>query len=204
MTTLFLSAIAALTTYWLILAIIVIFTYWVFWPLVAFIVSRPAVFTRLVRRAQRTPHFHLTGYMNRWWLFNPITTIEAQMEDGRGRVVESLLTQKIARYPWCPVSIRIHHILRADRARHPHNHPGSFRTIVLHGWYDERRDDGVYTRHAGDTAVLDHGEFHHVNEVSAGGVWTLFIMWDWRSTWGFRLDDGSVVPHQEYHNGGQP
>ena len=52
--------------------------------------------------------------------------------------------------------------------------------------------------------MLEHGEFHHVNEVSAGGVWTLFIRWGWRSAWGFRLDDGSVVPHQEYPNGGKP
>lgn len=174
----------------LILAIVAILAYWLFWPLVAFIVSRPAVWARLVARAARTPYFHLEGYMLRWWLFNPIVTTP----DGT----------KTPRYRWCPISIRIHHILRADKARHPHNHPGSFRTIVLDGWYDETRDDGIYTRHQGDTAVLEHGEFHHVNEVSAGGVWTLFIMWDWRSTWGFRLDDGSVVPHQEYHNGGKP
>ena len=174
----------------LILAIIAILLYWLFWPLVAFVVSQEPVRRRLITQAQKTPYIHLPGYMSRFWLANPIET------DAAGR--------KTPRYRWCPVSARIHHILRADRARHPHNHPGTFRTVVLDGWYDEERDDGVYTRHAGDTAVLEHGEFHHVSEVSQGGVWTLFIMWGWRDTWGFRLDDGSVVPHQEYRDGGRP
>ncbi len=190
----------------LILATIAILGYWLFWPLVAFIVSRMPVARWLIDRSLRTPYFHLDGYMMRWWLFNPITTseVEGLAHDIEGNVVLRREVHKEARYGWCPVSARIHHILRADKARHPHNHPGSFRTIVLDGWYDETRDDGIYTRHQGDTAVLEHGEFHHVNEVSAGGAWTLFIMWDWRSTWGFRLDDGSVVPHQEFHNGGKP
>lgn len=202
----------------LILAIVAILGYWLFWPLIAFIVSRAPVARWLIDRSLRTPYFHLDGYMHRWWLFNPIETLEvrrtskdipANLAPHLRRFLESIpvggtKTLKKPRYRWCPVSARIHHILRADKARHPHNHPGSFRTIVLDGWYDETRDDGIYTRHQGDTAVLEHGEFHHVNEVSIGGVWTLFIMWDWRGVWGFRLDDGSVVPHQEYHNGGKP
>lgn len=161
-----------------------------FWRMIAKIIARPKVLQALYRRAEKTPYFHLRGYMDRWWLLNPITTAA----DGT----------KTAKYPWLPVSARMHHILRADQARDKHNHPGSFRTLIGKGWYIEERDDGTYHRQAGDTSVLLSGEFHHVNQVSEGGVWTIFIMWGWTGLWGFRTPDGSVVPHQDYKNGGQP
>lgn len=170
-----------------------------FWRMLAKIIARPKVLQALYRRAEKTPYFHLKGYMERWWLFNPITTTEVWVHDERQ-------ITKTAKYPRCPVSIRMHHILRADHARDKHNHPGSFRTLIGLGWYVEHRDGVPYPilRKTGDTSVLLNGEFHHVSEVSEGGVWTIFIMWDWRGTWGFRTPSGDVVPRQDYKNGGQP
>jgi hypothetical protein len=165
----------------------------ILWRLAAKVVSRPAVAQWLYRRAQRTPYYHLVGYMDRWWLFNPIVTTV----NGAGVPV------KTAKYPRCPVSVRLHHILRADKARDKHSHPGSFRTLIAKGWYVEARDDGEYLRSAGDTAVLLVDEFHHISAVSPGGVWTIFIMWDWRGTWGFRTPSG-FVPRADYHNQGRP
>lgn len=159
------------------------------WRRIAAFVARPAVLQWLYRRAEKTTYFHLDGYMNRWWLFNPIETVG---------------DTKLAKYPWCPVSVRMHHILRADKARNPHNHPGSFRTLIGKGWYIEDREDGDHVRLQGDTSVLLNGEFHHVKAVSEGGVWTIFVMWDWTGKWGFRLPSGEVVPHQHYKNGGKP
>ena len=78
----------------LVLAIIAILAYWLFWPLVAFIVSRAPVARWLIDRSLRTPYFHLDGYMMRWWLFNPI---------------ETYFGKKVPQYDWCPISIRIHH-----------------------------------------------------------------------------------------------
>lgn len=177
-----------------------------FWPAVAWIVSRDRVFQALYRRAEKTPYWDLEGYMRRWWLFNPIKTTYETV--GTTVVHDETITEirevKTAKYPWCPVSIRMHHILRADNARDRHNHPGSFRTILGTDWYKEERDEGTFIRRKGDTAVLRHGEFHHVSEVAPGGVWTIFIMWDWRSTWGFRMPDGKIVDHREYHNEGKP
>lgn len=40
------------------------------WRILALIVSRRLIANHISKRAQRTPYFHLTGYMNRWWLFN--------------------------------------------------------------------------------------------------------------------------------------
>lgn len=195
-----------MTTSFLVGAILgLIFSYG-FWPAVAWIVSRDNIFQALYRRAEKTPYWDLEGYMRRWWLFNPINTTYETV--GTTVVHDETITEirevKTAKYRWCPFSVRMHHILRADRARHPHNHPGTFRTILGKGWYWEHRDDGVFLREKGDTALLRHDEFHHVGEVSPGGVWTIFIMWNWRTTWGFRLEDGTVVPHREYHNGGKP
>lgn len=152
-----------------------------FWKLIAKIAARPAVRRYLVERAKRTPYFHLDGYMNRWWLFNPTPA----MNNGKGR-----------RFEWLP-SIRVHHILRADNDRHPHNHPWDARTIILAGFYVEKRDEGVYARLPGDTAVIEADTFHRILSVSDGGVWTLFISWKWQHVWGFRTADG-FVPWRKY------
>lgn len=151
------------------------------WRAVAAVVSHPRIATWLIARAQRTPYYHLTGYMGRWWLFNGTPPLC----DGKGR-----------RFEWLP-SIRIHHILRADGDRHPHNHPWRARTFVLRGWYIERRDAGVFIRSRGATAALGHDEFHHIESVGPGGVWTMFVSWKWRHVWGFRTPDG-VVPWRKY------
>lgn len=151
------------------------------WRFVAHVVSRPRIADALIHRAQATPYLHLKGYMLRWWLFNPTPPLSG----GKGR-----------RFDWLP-SIRIHHILRADDARHPHSHPWPARTFILKGWYRERRDEGVFIRKPGDTAALRHDEFHNIEAVSPGGVWTLFVSYRWRHVWGFRTPEG-VVPWRKY------
>lgn len=156
------------------------------WKFIAYIVSRPLVYTWLIDRAQRTPYLHLEGYMFRWWLFNPYWGP--------------------SHWPWLP-SIRIHHILRADLDRHYHDHPWDARTILLSGWYQERRlrfysDTALplastFERFHGDTASLKYGEYHRIEHVSIGGVWTLFITWKYQGPWGYYVD-GVKVPHRIY------
>lgn len=157
------------------------------WKVVASIVTTPIITSYLIRVAQRTPYFHLEGYMNRWWLFNGYSEV------GRGVIIPKL-------FPSLP-SIRIHHILRADTARDPHDHPWDARTIILKGGYTERRLIGdakkVFCRWRGDTATLKYGEYHSIDEVSAGGVWTMFITYRYRGPWGF-LVDGKKIPWQYY------
>lgn len=177
------------------------------WRAIARIVSRPAVAAWLIQRAQRTPYTHIMSadgqdcYMGRWWLFNPYPG-------------PSSYTRKGWR-DWVP-SVRIHHIMREDRDRHLHDHPWNARTIVLRGWYEEERptrsntgqvpDDlvkvgsqlrDVFKRRQGYTGRLLFGEYHRISEVSDGGVFTLFITWRERGTWGFDVD-GRKVPWREY------
>ena len=134
--------------------------------------------------------------MERDWLFNSYSGMEEPDETKRHD----------RRIKWLP-AVRIHHILRADTARHPHDHPWDARTIILKGGYIERRLDGydtngkeyysTFLRGKGDTATLKYGEYHAIDEVSEGGVFTMFMTWDYKGTWGF-LVDGKKVQWREY------
>jgi hypothetical protein len=158
----------------------------------------PAVRDMVLRLADREPDFTIIGddgseYMRHYTLFNPITA-------GKRK------------YPFIPVTIRIHHILRADQDRHPHDHPWYARTWILDGWYVEGRQEYVdvpvddeplskqtvwYRRAAGDTARLGFQQYHRIAQVGDGGAWTLFAFGRYRGAWGF-LVDGEKVPFREY------
>lgn len=177
----------------------------ILWQIIAHIITRPRVTAWLIARAQRTPYTHITSadgssiYMGRWWLFNPY----GRSADGE---------QTPARLSWLP-SIRIHHIKRPDQDRDLHDHPWNARTIVLRGWYEEEREQecqflgtknhswrglgGTWVHGAGYTGRLLFGQYHRISDVSEGGVWTLFITWKKRGTWGF-LVDGKKVPWRTY------
>ncbi len=109
------------------------------WKLVAKVVSQPRVAQWLY--AHSTPYFDLYDrdtkklYMHRVWVFNGIL-------DRR----DATCSNRTTPYPRLP-SVRIHRIMRPDLARDPHDHPWNARTIILKGWYRERRDDGVHYRH---------------------------------------------------------
>lgn len=185
-----------------------------FWRVLAKVLARPAIADWLIARAKLTPYQHIMSadgtemYMGRWWLFNPY----------------SRTTHKPALW-WCPWSFRIHHIMRPDEDRDLHDHPWNARTIILRGWYREQRllraDDPALQhllmkaaelrqsfdaafqatecidRLPGDTAQLLHGEYHRIDEISPGGVFTLFITSKWRGDWGF-LVNGVKVPWRTY------
>lgn len=157
------------------------------WQIVADVVSTPIVRDYLIKRAMRTPYFHLEGYMNRYWLFN---AYDFDVKDKYKRKKESI--------SWLP-SIRIHHILRKDEDRALHDHPWDARTIILKGWYLERLYGNTIPqmRIEGDTRAIKFGEYHSIDEVSEGGVWTMFFTWKYMGVWGF-LVDGVKVPWRTY------
>lgn len=158
----------------------------IFWRVIAFIASRRVVADAIIRRAARTPYFHLVGYMGRWWFFNGY-------EAGRDDLTDA---ERQAAKPFPRLSsARVHHILREDRAQHLHDHPWDARTIILRGWYIECRENGpARVLRRGDTATIRFGEFHHIERVSEGGVWTLFIVGRYGGKWGFNVDGKKVAP----------
>ena len=137
----------------------------------------------IVGWAKRTPYFHLhhadgSVYMGRWWLF---------------------------RTPW--LSARIHHIATPDFDRHFHDHPFGFVSVILSGWYVERRPtsvdpcfDGASGRETGVIAHRRTGSVawrrctdrHIIDRVSPGGAWTLVFVTPKRQWWGFYTPEGKV------------
>lgn len=154
------------------------------WKLIARIISQPKVADWIIRRAMKTPDEHLNGYMNRYWFFNPYL---------RG-------TQRHKRrWEWLPLSIRIHHILRADSALDMHDHPWNARTIILKGFYIELKENQLEgnVRWPGDTSAILFNGYHHISYVRESGVWTFFIMFKYQGVWGFKVN-GVKVPYREY------
>lgn len=184
------------------------------WRVLAYVATRKRVFVWLLRRGFRTPYSHITSadgsdvYMRRFWLFNPysVETGERQGEWAKRSWWREMLP-----------SVRLHHIRRADQDRHLHDHPWNARTIILKGWYEEERyvDEGELAavwrerqspsaqqlrrniRLAGYTGRLLFGQYHRITQVPRDGVWTLFITWRKRGSWGFDVD-GHKVPWREY------
>lgn len=177
------------------------------WHVVARLVSLPRVAAWLIARAQRTPYTHIRSmdgrslYMGRWWLFN-----------GYGK--DAAGEQLPAPVRWLP-SVRIHHICRPDLDRDLHDHPWDARTIVLRGWYIEQLPAGAEggvpsasgacrwrMRSRGATGRLMFGEYHRIDTISEGGVWTLFFTWRFQGDWGY-LVDGRKVAHGAYRGLGR-
>jgi hypothetical protein len=156
------------------------------YKLIAWVLSRPKVFKYLLARAKKTPYTHIYGatdkelYMERYWLFNPFLVSGAK-----------------PKHSWCPLSVRIHRIVKPDDDRHLHDHPWNARTFILKGCYTEERLDGPHIRWEGDTARLNFGEYHRISHVPRDGVYTLFVSGKYRGTWGF-LVDGAKVPYRRY------
>ena len=151
----------------------------------------------LIRIARRTPYFHLRHadgslYMERFWLVRP------------GR--------------WLPFAVRLHQIRTADYDRHFHDHPWNFVSVVLRGYYIERRPDEIdpcFGRYGDSDVELQHSV--HRNQYSiayrrctdrhlivwvAPGTWTLVITSRKRHWWGFYTPAGKVHwrDYESVHN----
>ena len=136
----------------------------------------------IVGHAMNTPGEMLDGYMERF-----LTAPDPKLNEGQS------------------ISQRVHHILRADHDRDYHTHPWQSITVILAGWYIERRpadpeqpmelDQTQYVEQlyrAGESVYRRASDAHRIIEVSPGGVWTLFSMGPWEQDWGFRTPEGFV------------
>jgi hypothetical protein len=131
----------------------------------------------VIERARQTPHSHLPGYMERYWLIhyrNPLG-----------------------------LALRVHHILRSDE-RDFHNHPWSYLTLILRGGYfevtPERRDGAVVgerRRWYGPGSLLWRraGWYHRLEIPPGQTAWTLFGTGRMRRHWAFLEPDGRERPH---------
>mgnify|MGYP007112222911 CR=1 FL=1 len=156
------------------------------WRIAAYLIA--CIAPLLIVIAKRRPYSHLSGYMLRYWLFNPY-----QHADGT-YVKQGWLGKHLP-------SIRVHCILREDTDRNLHDHPWDARTVILRGAYFEQTLTGSDWRLPGHTRAIRFGEFHRISFVDPEdgdpGVFTLFFTWKYMGTWGF-LVDGVKVDWRTY------
>lgn len=165
----------------------------------------------LIRRAVRTPYRHLGSddglYMGRWWL---VPYRKEQVLSFWRRPIGWVL-QRFG------VAVRIHLIASADAARHLHDHPWAFVSVVLSGGYVEARpfdalhptfytsDDGDREclthscRRAGDVGFRRATDRHSIVRVEPD-TYTLFITGPDRHWWGFYTQAGKVY-FKDYDSG---
>lgn len=143
------------------------------WTIIARIASRPRISAWLIRQAQKRPYIHIGDYMHRWWL--------------------------VPERRWLPLAIRVHHIRLPDADPYLHDHPYNWRTIVLRGWYVEEDVFGQWhVRLECGTRAASAETLHRINNVSSGGVWTLFILLGKRrNRWGFMVGNPARKIHWE-------
>lgn len=171
----------------------------------------------------RTPYFHLEGYMERYWLVPfPIANPPAFLKEDTGCYSVCFFKRPIAWiFQKLGIAIRIHKILRSDNGRDFHNHPWNFISIILKGCYFEITpkfdENGFYQGENktfytnNDVLFRQHKHFHRLrllfgniyNERGEYGVtylpvWTLFITFRKRCTWGFMQKPYGITPHFLY------
>jgi hypothetical protein len=196
--------------------------------MIGYLLTRPAIRNWIIKRAMRTPDDPIYAadgsgeiYMNRYWLFNPLT----KKSDG----------EWVRKHRMIPFSIRVHNIRLPDDDRHLHDHPFNARTWIMVGGYEELRaeyidyygetgrhrnpaflgeryiggnyeDDLVgveYARHEGSSTTLTFEHYHKITRIYehdnpiGPGAWTLFCFGDYVGPWGF-LVDGAKMVHREY------
>lgn len=181
---------------------VVLFT--IVWLLVLIALADFRPIDWLIERAKRTPYFHLDGYMARFWLVPYNTVIERSpgAADGTGPVTWRRPVAKLLQA--LGIAARVHHILRSDHGRDPHDHPWPFVTIILRGGYYEVRFDAdgkaIRSRWHGPGSVLFRRatDLHKLVLPEGQTAWTLFVTGKKCQTWGFKPEGAPKVPYWQY------
>lgn len=83
--------------------------------------------------------------------------------------------------------LMVHHFQPNADDRAEHDHPASFVTVVLRGYYDDESPAGVERMRAG-VVRFRAAEHRHRTRVSPRGCWTVVFMGPKRRLWGFWKD----------------
>lgn len=159
----------------------------------------------IIALAKRTPYFHLPGYMDRFWLVpyakaisREVAELHSVSYDGTGPVAfrQRPFAWVLQRFG---IAARVHHILRSDEGREPHDHPWPYLTIILKGGYYEHRyeDDGrlrgVKWHGPGSVLYRPAGSWHMLKLPQGDTAWTLFVTGRYVGTWGFLTPTGKEL-----------
>ena len=99
-----------------------------------------------------------------------------------------------------PFNIFIHRFLKSD-PDDLHDHPWSFRTIILCGGYWEYTENGKFWRKPLSYRFAPANTFHRIElDKNIPYCWTLFIPGKQSKDWGFKTRDGWVQNDTYFHN----
>lgn len=139
----------------------------------------------LIKTAKKHPYSHIKGidggdYMRRWWLIP---------------------------YNRLGISARVHEILQSDDARHYHDHPWWYITLVLRGGYWENTPiydkSGLYVgknrKWVGPGRILFRRakSWHYLDLDKGASAYTLFICGRKSQKWGFLFQPNYKVYYRE-------
>ena len=94
----------------------------------------------------------------------------------------------------CPYfGIYLHKWFKPDPRSTPHNHPWPFFSLIIWGWYVERRIGGRQSIRW--INVVHRQDFHSVAEVKPG-TWSLMFVGRDRGDWGYL--DPDYIPFEEH------
>lgn len=102
--------------------------------------------------------------------------------------------------PW--FEVKLHHILLPDGERELHDHPWSFLSFVLRGWYLEESQTYPSARKRINLIRWINRksaiELHRIAQVPPKGVWTLVFCGRRVREWGFSFPGGRWQKWDEY------
>lgn len=127
--------------------------------------------------AYRTPYAPIGSYMDRWWFMPELYGERA----------------------------RVHRTNRSDHARHFHDHPWHFVSVILEGGYSEQIEvqpgaNPLYEtrRYRAGDVLFRHAEHRHRLEIEPGiEAWSLVFTAPKSRDWGFWTPEG-FVPWRDY------
>lgn len=93
--------------------------------------------------------------------------------------------------------LALHQIHKSDADRHLHTHPFAYVACQLAGSMREVQPDGTYKRRPGYLRVRRHESRHRLELPAGREVWSLFLGFNRRGSWGFAVN-GRIVDHKEY------
>lgn len=125
---------------------------------------------------------------------------------------EYILRLHVLKTPW--FAICLHWINKPDPEPYLHDHPVSFLSLILRGWYEELRtlpgNSGPRSNQPGSPfdrtrrrwfnwIRASHKDRHSICEVSPGGALTLCLMGPKTRDWGFHLSNGRWMMWKDYY-----
>jgi hypothetical protein len=112
---------------------------------------------------------------------------------------EYIVRLHLVKTPW--FALCLHWIRKADPEPYVHDHPVTFLSVILRGWYAERRSWGVQVnRWFNFLRATDSPAYAHTITACDPNTLTLCFMGPKTREWGFHTPDGWVYWRDYYKN----